>query len=467
MAQRSTQKKILIFRSWPDSPRIGLRRRSFFPTEKAKKVELISPHFEADEGWLRDDHLKDPDGLDYDWESALSGRHCNRQRQTDHRIMIQSLCRNRRLSCRTRAFALSVILIAARLTLADESKSSGVLQPPPAGKLYHGVYPGGNSGEEDDITAKDVAAYEQTIGKKVAWVYFSHNWFRGRDFPEATAAWIRDGGAVPFIRLMLRSSVEKNHKENIFTLQAIADGAFDADLKLWGKAARRFGSPLLVEYGTECNGDWFPWNGRWNGGGQTNHFGTPTKPDGPERFVAAYRHIVQTIRSEGATNIVWVFHPDAHDSPNKAWNRFENYYPGDDVVDWIGVSAYGPQTPMETESESLRQMMDSAYARLGRLAPSKPVLVLEYGCTAGNSVAKPADWAQAALDDILANRWPRVIGFSWWNERWENDDNPRHNTTMRVQDTVELANVFRRKFATATNLVERPMFICPHPVDSR
>jgi hypothetical protein len=113
------------------------------------------------------------------------------------------------VGCRIRAVALCGILIAAMLTLADESKSSGVLQPPPAGKLYHGVYPGGISGEEDDITAKDVATYEQTVGKKAAWVYFSHNWFRGREFPEATAAWIRDGGAVPFIRLMLRSSVEK------------------------------------------------------------------------------------------------------------------------------------------------------------------------------------------------------------------------------------------------------------------
>lgn len=36
-----------------------------FPYGKGK-VGLISPHFEADEEWVNDDHLKDPDGLDYD-----------------------------------------------------------------------------------------------------------------------------------------------------------------------------------------------------------------------------------------------------------------------------------------------------------------------------------------------------------------------------------------------------------------
>ena len=45
----------------------------------------------------------------------------------------------------------------------------------PEGKYYHGVYPGGISGEEDDITSADVAAYETAVGRKVAWVYFSHN----------------------------------------------------------------------------------------------------------------------------------------------------------------------------------------------------------------------------------------------------------------------------------------------------
>jgi hypothetical protein len=200
-----------------------------------------------------------------------------------------------------------------------------------------------------------------------------------------------------------------------------------------------------VEYGTECNGQWFPWNGRWNGGGRTTKFGDTKKADGPERFVAAYRHIVKTISGQGADNITWIFHPDANDDPERKWNRFENYYPGDDVVDWIGVSAYGPLTPAENYAESFRDMMDRAYKRLDKLAPGKPVVALEFGCTAGSRAARPDAWAKAALDDIFSARWPRIIGFSWWNERWENDDNHAHDTTMRMQDIPALAKVFHDK----------------------
>jgi len=322
----------------------------------------------------------------------------------------------------------------------------GILKSPPAGTFYHGVFPGGKTGDEDDITRSDVDVYERTVGQKVAWVYFSHNWFNGREFPVETAEWIRERGAIPFIRLMLRSSTEEWAREPLYTLQAIIDGQFDEDLRRWGRRARRFGSPLLVEYGTECNGDWFPWNGRWHGGGRTKGFGDPDKPDGPERFVAAFRHLVQTIRGAGADNITWVFHLDVNDSPDVKWNRFEQYYPGDDVVDWIGVSAYGPLTPMRTECDSFREMMDRTSRRLDRLAPGKPVVVVEFGCTAGSPAAKPDEWAEAAFSALFSNRWPRIIGFSWWSERWENDENPKHDTTMRVQDIPELALVIRNQF---------------------
>jgi len=351
------------------------------------------------------------------------------------------------------------IACAVTLALPHALAAPIVIVPPPEGMLYHGVYPGGSSGWEDDITSNDVESYQAHVSAQVAWVYFSHNWFNGRAFPMETARWIRDMGAVPFIRLMLRSPRSgKRAKEKIFTLQAIIDGACDADLAAWGAGAKAFGTPLLVEYGTECNGEWFAWNGRWNGGKKTKKYGDPTRPDGPERFVAAYRHIVAVIRSNGADNITWVFHVNWDDSPVAGWNRFEQYYPGGDVVDWIGISAYGPQTPMEQYADEFRDMMDSAYARVTALAPGKPVVALEFGCTAGSPAVKPAGWAGRALADLVALRWPRVIGFSWWNERWQNDRNPQHDTTMRVQDIPELATLFRTQLAAhASMILQRPL----------
>jgi hypothetical protein len=62
-------------------------------------------------------------------------------------------------------------------------------------KLYHGVYPGGASGLEDDITPELVQEYEELSGRRVAWVYFSHNWYNGRKFPIDTVDWMRSAVA--------------------------------------------------------------------------------------------------------------------------------------------------------------------------------------------------------------------------------------------------------------------------------
>jgi len=305
----------------------------------------------------------------------------------------------------------------------------------PSGKLYHGVYPGGISGEEDDLTLKDLESYETTVGKSAAWTYFSHNWYAGRAFPLATVTWIRDSGSVPFIRLMLRNSPEQSNKETRYTLSRIISGRFDRDLRAWCQAARDFSTPIIAEYGTEVNGSWFSWNGRWNGG-----------RNGPQRFKEAYRHIIQICRQEGAYNVIWVFHVNYDDWPETKWNRLENYYPGNEWIDWIAVSVYGAQSPLEDYWDEFSPNMDSVYPRLTALSEDKPIILAEFGVALGNplgdSVGRQEGWADRALSDITGFRWPRLMGFSWWNEAWENDDIPAHDTTMRVQDNPALATVF-------------------------
>ncbi len=323
---------------------------------------------------------------------------------------------------------------AAVAQQSNTTGSTNVVGIPPQGKLYHGVYPGGVTGEEDDITPKNLSSYEQLAGKAATWVYFSDNWYKGRSFPIETATWIRSTGSIPFIRLMLRSSPQQNVSERMFTLDRIINGTFDNDLRRWADAARNFSSPLLVEYGTEVNGMWFPWNGYWNGGGAI----------GPEKFRDAYRHIVQVMRNEGANNIVWVFHANDDDVPNEPWNYVENYYPGDKWVDWIGVSVYGAQSPIDNNTRQFREMMDQVYPRLASLNATKPIVLLEFGASGGNPKVDQAVWAGNALANLTTFRWPRVIGFSWWNEAWPNDDNPAHNSDMRLQDNPALAAVFKK-----------------------
>ena len=318
-----------------------------------------------------------------------------------------------------------------------------VAPPPAQGKLYHGFYWGGvgtnnHDPTEHDVTPADVARYERAVGKRTAWIYFSDNWFESRRFPAATCNWIRDLNKIPYIRLMLRSNVDQRHSEKTFSLRKIIAGAFDADLRAWAREAKDFGSPILIEWGTEPNGDWFSWNGRWNGG----------QRDGPTRYVAAYRHIVDLMRVEGADNLQWVWHVNWLDQPERKWNAFENYFPGANYCDWVGLSAYGPTTPMTRDgTESFAFKMRNAYSRLVKIAPGKPMVIAELGCDLHNRRVNAANWAKAALENLFSNRWPGIVGFCWWNEGWQNDDHKEHDTDMIILHDPGLTSVFRDQFA--------------------
>jgi len=255
--------------------------------------------------------------------------------------------------------------------------SGGILDVPPGNGIYHSAFPFfGN--EEDVVTAASITDFEALAGKAITWAYFSNNWIDGTiAFPSANANAIRTCGRVPYIRMMMRSDFE-DPPDPIFKLEDIISGAHDTALTQWALDAAAYGDPLIVEFGTEVNGDWFPWNGYWNGGSVI----------GPQRFVDAYRHIVTLCRANGAANITWVFHVDAGSSPDEEWNSMGNYYPGDDYVDWIGISVYGPLTPDE-DYQGFIERMDIAYPKLAALSAAKPLALLEYGIAEARTLIIP------------------------------------------------------------------------------
>jgi hypothetical protein len=324
------------------------------------------------------------------------------------------------------------------------------IAPPPAGKLYHGFYWGGvgtdtHDPTEHDVMPADVRRYEQAVGKETAWVYFSDNWFESRKFPAEMCGWIRDLGKLPFIRLMLRSDVDQKHAERTFSLRKIVAGDFDEDLREWARAARDFRTPLLIEWGTEPNGRWFSWNGEWNGGAR----------QGPERYITAYRHIVDLMRAEGADNLRWVWHVNWDDDPETKWNRFENYFPGKNYCDWLALSIYGPTTPTARDgTESFVTKMREAYPRLTKLAPEKSIIIAEFGCDLHNPRIDAAGWAASALEQLFSGQWPTVIGFCWWNEGWQNDEQKKHDSDLIILHDPDLTRVFHDQFAQHADKVQ-------------
>jgi len=68
----------------------------------------------------------------------------------------------------------------------------------------------------------------------------------------------------------------------------------------------------------------------------------------PKSYVQAYRYIVDRFRKRGVTNAAYVWHSYA----SKVSRPHEDWYPGDDYVDWFAISYFDqPQTQMNAMAD--------------------------------------------------------------------------------------------------------------------
>lgn len=325
----------------------------------------------------------------------------------------------------------------------DPQAGSCVLVAPGGARAYHAAFPD-FGGSEDQVEAKRLRRFERAAGRPVAWAYLSNNWYDGEiRFPSADVEVIDREGRVPFVRLMARSGDGHGRDPN-FSMRSIAEGGWDADIAEWCRDAAETQIPLLAEFGTEVNGEWFPWNGRWNGGGRRG-WGDPGEADGPERFRAAYRRIVETCHAEGADDITWFFHVDVGGWPETAWNDGWDYYPGDDVVDWVGLSDYGPLKPGQPW-ESFHLRMDAfIHKLLAHIGDDKPLAVLEYGAAAADGPAqqaRKARWIERAANLVAEGHWPEIRALAYWHESWKNGDGSVSD--LHIDSSRRVRNTYRR-----------------------
>jgi len=250
---------------------------------------------------------------------------------------------------------------------------------PVQGKIYHSAFPF-FGGTEDKVSSAKINDFEYLANKKIAWAYFSNNWLDSLVFPSNSISIITSNGKTPFLRMMYRSEFEENHEDPKYKMIDIVNGKYDSWLKKWAKEAKNTNINLLAEFGTEVNGKWFSWNGYYSGAGVKDKYGDKEYPDGPEIFRDAYRYIIDICKQQGVDNITWFFHLDVNDDPEQWWNSPEYYYPGDDYIDWIGVSIYGPYTPDEDYIEP-KVLISKAYKKMETISGNKPFAVLEFGVT--------------------------------------------------------------------------------------
>jgi beta-mannanase len=148
---------------------------------------------------------------------------------------------------------------------------------------------------------------------------------------------------------------------------------------------------VFVRFGHEMNDPYrYPW------GPQNN-----TR----EEYIAAWQHVVERMRGDGATNIIWIW------APHVAYAQWELYYPGDSVVDWVATGAlnFGPIAQW-SKWWSFAEIFGKHYPALA--AFGKPVMVAEFGSLAVGG-DRPAWYAQALTK--LPSREPAVRAILFFN----------------------------------------------------
>ncbi|MFZ2899389.1 MAG: glycosyl hydrolase [Saprospiraceae bacterium] len=183
--------------------------------------------------------------------------------------------------------------------------------------------------------------------------------------------WLNDFDPVVF---PFNSGAENRNKGG---LKAIAEGQFDAYIDKWAQEAAKLNVPFFLRLGHEMNDPYrYPW------GPQNN---------APEDFIAAWKHVVERFRANGAYNVLWVW------SPHPAYPPFDVYYPGDDYIDWIGISVLNYGTvAVWSQWWSFDQVVEKFYAAV---APhEKPLMLTEFGSLAVGG--DRAEWLSEALTSL-------------------------------------------------------------------
>ena len=188
------------------------------------------------------------------------------------------------------------------------------------------------------------------------------------------------------------------------------------------------GVPIFLRFAHEMNGSWYPWS------------------QSPAEYRATYRMLAEAIRRRAPmTALVWApnygggypFHGgtfeaqpgstafdelDTNDDGmlNMADDMYAPYYPGDDVVDWVGMSLYhwGSAYPWREneipEAGKFVAQLHGEYDGLNGDDSAVPDFYQDYGITRGKPIAIPETAAMYNTEIDGADE--VVIKQTWWRQ---------------------------------------------------
>lgn len=256
----------------------------------------------------------------------------------------------------------------------------------PENGCYIGFYNEGSQPTLDDNERR--IKFMPTFGKPAKFSIAPLHTQDRAEFPLQYAKMIDLLGSTPYIY----SGMNKYIKEfGGFT--GLSDNSeFVKVITKYAKDVQGYGKPMLFTTMRELNGQWFPWG---------------VMPDTAKR---TWRFMHKVFEDNGAnefTTWVWEVYcpfPGPVDAPN-------NYYPGDEYVDWIGLSAYDRETQNTPQNKgSFKFLVGSTYNEMRQSHKDKPIMMAEFATTNNHAQAR---WLKSAFSTI--KDWPGMKAAIFWN----------------------------------------------------
>jgi hypothetical protein len=176
-----------------------------------------------------------------------------------------------------------------------------------------------------------------------------------------------------------------------YGLAAVRD---DDYVRLFARQARESGMPIFLRFASEMNGNWVPWY------------------DDPATYVEKFR-LIANIMKEEAPNVAMVWSPNYVPADN-----IDAYYPGDEYVDWVGVSLYS--TPITAGEEDFSKNQIDYLRPIYEKYSHKPIMISEgaVSYTYRKTNANYEKWAEGQIGNMygfLPRMFPQVKAITYFN----------------------------------------------------
>jgi beta-mannanase len=233
-----------------------------------------------------------------------------------------------------------------------------------------------------------VGAYDPELALRDLYLDLEH-WYVRQDEPDLLVGALAMARNRRSLLVTIEPFPARRQREPV--LDAVAAGRADEQLRRLARAVRAaYPQAVLVRWGHEMDlSGLYPW-----------------AANAPDLYRAAFRRVVTVFREEEASNARWVWSPAGDPAA-------EAYYPGDDAVDYIGLTILGDETwdaGFGLPPQSFVELLRPRYERM--VGFGKPIILAEVGVS--GSPDRQADWlAQAA--GALAE-FPAIRALGYFND---------------------------------------------------